>query len=1117
MMEEDRIAFEANAPAVLPDPVGDGTKNDISDGATKDPTENAVLPNTELPKDNADAGRGPPIPVYLPPGSNVLPFEERVAKPGVRYYNYQGFLNRLNSDGGDFGIEVLVAGSDWHEEVSVERHKRWEPSPPPPPPVSAQRPAVTRQLPKQPTVDPPDSSPKQPPQPPPLYMEAPSTGYVPPLVRNRVSEYLAADPLERKYSFSDKIEFPSGSENVLEGRIMRIRVRSPTIIAALGAASGCRHLLSDNPVYEFGRPFRIIEEFHDEIKKKLAEMESIHLESASSSDIALVEDVTLSSQDTASPAESLKATAELIPGEVTPEGKEEGLRFSTEDLEHMRQYVGFVEKAILPIRGTFRNVEHKTPPRVCFEDIPYLFKPGALAIVSEKEISEKSLHRSAVQRVWRLVSCQPSDVRTAPFRDEDDDNEEDEFTNSTTWSMYCLDYDGETLVPVWKTIRFQRFHGERDITSLECYPLDFDFKGEKVLEEQKVSGKRFKTCLTGKWKHFFYLGWTFITGLRAEALEHENGNTIQHPEYIESEIVVDFKEALQSYPGWETERLTPYIVDNAWDWIASAQLPLRIWEEDRKGSYGRRRYRGVRSPVLIEESELYRREADKWEDEDIFLSGKADFMSKDWSDQDLALLPKRVFAYVLRERRFARLDVGGIELDAEQSTVTLDDIQMDRKRRLMIRSAVSAHFRDKTKPSTSELDMFRGKGKGLIILLHGAPGVGKTATAEAVAAENNRPLFPITCGDLGFSPGEVDKALRDIFRYAHLWTCILLFDEADVFLTQRDRSGGNLERNALVGVFLRVLDYYSGILFMTTNRVGALDEAFQSRMHLSLSYPNLSLGDTIEILKFNLNRLPRINKAEGKTAQGGYLKIFDKPIIEYVSKEYEDYSARTKKSRGPWNGRQIRNVVQVAAGLALYEKQTGSGDNSDEDDPPYLTAEHFRAVADMTYEFEDYLSLAGKGDAQVQAARRRDRADQFHGSQDHDNSVFQSFSDLERRRSTPGGRHGSYRGDDTPSRSGGHASGVRASVGRARGSTPRSPGVTGQDFGTNPRPSPRNYARGPERSRPSEVPHRSQERDEDSYFNEPEQRMDHYSGDESEVHGGKYGYEERSQFQSSFS
>lgn len=66
-------------------------------------------------------------------------------------------------------------------------------------------------------------------------------------------------------------------------------------------------------------------------------------------------------------------------------------------------------------------------------------------------------------------------------------------------------------------------------------------------------------------------------------------------------------------------------------------------------------------------------------------------------------------------------------------------------------------------------DFIKGKGKGLVILLHGAPGVGKTATAEAVALLYKRPLFLITCGDLGTTPESVEGGLKQIFRLANLW------------------------------------------------------------------------------------------------------------------------------------------------------------------------------------------------------------------------------------------------------------------------------------------------------------------------------------------------------------
>lgn len=78
--------------------------------------------------------------------------------------------------------------------------------------------------------------------------------------------------------------------------------------------------------------------------------------------------------------------------------------------------------------------------------------------------------------------------------------------------------------------------------------------------------------------------------------------------------------------------------------------------------------------------------------------------------------------------------------------------------------------------------------------------MGKTATAEAVAQSNDRPLFMITCGDLGFTPKEVESSLSEIFRLAYLWNCILLLDEAEIFLAQRTRD--DLKRNSLVSGML---------------------------------------------------------------------------------------------------------------------------------------------------------------------------------------------------------------------------------------------------------------------------------------------------------------------------
>jgi SpoVK/Ycf46/Vps4 family AAA+-type ATPase len=99
------------------------------------------------------------------------------------------------------------------------------------------------------------------------------------------------------------------------------------------------------------------------------------------------------------------------------------------------------------------------------------------------------------------------------------------------------------------------------------------------------------------------------------------------------------------------------------------------------------------------------------------------------------------------------------------------------------------------------------------------------------------PLYNVTCGDIGTSADEVEKYLQTVLVLGKTWNCVLLLDEADGFLEERSMS--DLERNSLVSVFLRTLEYYDGILILTSNRVGTFDEAFKSRIQVALHYPNL--------------------------------------------------------------------------------------------------------------------------------------------------------------------------------------------------------------------------------------------------------------------------------------
>ena len=130
-------------------------------------------------------------------------------------------------------------------------------------------------------------------------------------------------------------------------------------------------------------------------------------------------------------------------------------------------------------------------------------------------------------------------------------------------------------------------------------------------------------------------------------------------------------------------------------------------------------------------------------------------------------------------------------------------------------------------------DIIEGKSAGNVILARGRPGVGKTLTAEVYSEVVGKPLYSIHTGSLGITAEHVRKNLEEIFERAKRWEAVLLLDEADVFVLER---GFELTQNAIVAEFLRTLEYYDGLLFLTTNRVHGVDEAILARCAAVIDY-----------------------------------------------------------------------------------------------------------------------------------------------------------------------------------------------------------------------------------------------------------------------------------------
>ncbi|CAN5244391.1 hypothetical protein BH10PSE13_BH10PSE13_18510 [soil metagenome] len=130
-------------------------------------------------------------------------------------------------------------------------------------------------------------------------------------------------------------------------------------------------------------------------------------------------------------------------------------------------------------------------------------------------------------------------------------------------------------------------------------------------------------------------------------------------------------------------------------------------------------------------------------------------------------------------------------------------------------------------------DIVEGKSGGTTVLCAGPAGVGKTLTAEVYAEIIRRPLYRVHSGQLGLNVAQMETALKDVLTRAQRWGAVRLIDEADVYIKRRD---DDMTMNAVVGVFLRVLEYFNGLLFLTTNRVDDIDEAIVSRCIALIKY-----------------------------------------------------------------------------------------------------------------------------------------------------------------------------------------------------------------------------------------------------------------------------------------
>jgi hypothetical protein len=180
----------------------------------------------------------------------------------------------------------------------------------------------------------------------------------------------------------------------------------------------------------------------------------------------------------------------------------------------------------------------------------------------------------------------------------------------------------------------------------------------------------------------------------------------------------------------------------------------------------------------------------------------------------------------------------------------------------------------------------------------------------------HQPLYSISAGELGETAAEVEDSLELVLELTSKWNAILLLDECDIFLEAR--TAVDIRRNRLISseflfspklqdavsqprltcpprsVFLKKLEYYRGVVFLTTNRISDFDAAFESRIHLTIHYPALDAVSRLHIWK----TFVRMGSSESR--------LSDRDLEILANNEI--------------NGRQIKNIVKIGRLLSKQQE-----------------------------------------------------------------------------------------------------------------------------------------------------------------------------------------------------
>lgn len=441
-------------------------------------------------------------------------------------------------------------------------------------------------------------------------------------------------------------------------------------------------------------------------------------------------------------------------------------------LQHAQVLLQFVDDYVLARQAFLQSTACK---KVTFKDLWLLFQPGVEVIDSDGDQAYR-VHRiqTAIHQAvpsWSGFDTAPSapppsrgghqPKAVAPIVGEQQAPPHSAvyLGDDKPFRIHCvyIDSDGFNLGPVTMIFEVGAFEGEKAITDLPVYPLhcrtvplrinpvnsNVSVGSVMSLRDELVEkGKKFiQMNLT---RHVYFAGPTFDREIVDGQVILDNYQ-VYHLDKLKQAPALDrwvnISEPPPSYPSGACK----FICCHSEPTLDEQDIDKRLENSFLETLLPPERHQGP-SVAAME-----RPIAD--------LLKSSDTMGL--TDDEYLIMSNRVYGFILQTRKWAEMNLmyiseveykkrKALESSDNPSTggmkTAFEELVLPAGHKDVIVSLVAQHFRDQ---GQHEIDLFRGKGKGLIILLHGAPGVGKTSTAEGVAEAFKKPLLQITCGESG--------------------------------------------------------------------------------------------------------------------------------------------------------------------------------------------------------------------------------------------------------------------------------------------------------------------------------------------------------------------------------